>query len=57
MPSRLHEDLLRLFQNRPVLAAELIGEALQRQLPDYSDARVTPRTSATCGLQSTGPTS
>ena len=40
MPSRLHEDLLRLFQNRPSLAAELAREALHVQLPDYEEARV-----------------
>lgn len=40
MPSRLHEDLLRLFQNRPSLAAELAQEALHVQLPDYDEARV-----------------
>lgn len=40
MPSRLHEDLLRLFQNRPTLAAELAREALQMRLPEYREARV-----------------
>lgn len=40
MPSRLHEDLLRLFQNRPALAAELAHEALHAKLPEYSEARV-----------------
>ncbi len=40
MPSRLHEDLLRLFQNRPALAAELARQALQAELPQYSEARV-----------------
>lgn len=39
MPSRLHEDLLRLFQNRPVLAAELVREALRATLPEFSEAR------------------
>lgn len=38
MPSRLHEDLLRLFQNRPVLAAELAREALHATLPEFSEA-------------------
>jgi hypothetical protein len=40
MPSRLHEDLLRLFQNRPALAAELAREALHARLPEYREARV-----------------
>lgn len=40
MPSRLHEDLLRLFQNRPALAAELARDALQLKLPEYARARV-----------------
>lgn len=40
MPSRLHEDTLRLFQNRPALAAELAREALKAELPEYSPARV-----------------
>lgn len=40
MPSRLHEDLLRLFQNRPALAAELARQALQAELPQYAEARV-----------------
>ncbi len=40
MPSRLHEDLLRLFQNRPTLAAELARQALQARLPEYSEAHL-----------------
>ncbi len=40
MPSRLHEDLLRLFQNRPTLAAELAREALQANLPAFTEARI-----------------
>lgn len=40
MPSRLHEDLLRLFQNRPALAVELVREALHASLPEYREARV-----------------
>lgn len=40
MPSRLHEDLLRLFQNRPALAAELAREALHAALPPFTEARV-----------------
>ena len=40
MPSRLHEDLLRLFQNRPALAAEVAREALHARLPEYAEARI-----------------
>lgn len=40
MPSRLHEDLLRLFVNRPALAAELACAALHAQLPEYTEARI-----------------
>ncbi len=40
MPSRLHEGLLRLFQNRPALAAELAREALQAKLPLFTEARI-----------------
>lgn len=40
MPSRLHEDLLRLFHNRPALAAELVRAALHAELPDYAEARI-----------------
>jgi hypothetical protein len=40
MPSRLHEDILRLFHNRPTLAAELVQEALHTHLPEYKDARI-----------------
>lgn len=40
MPSRLHEDLLRLFENRPTLAAELAREALHANLPPFTEARV-----------------
>jgi hypothetical protein len=40
MPSRLHEDLLRLFQNRPALAAELASRALRAELPEYTEVRV-----------------
>ena len=40
MPSRLHEDLLRLFQNRPALAPELARSALRAELPPYTEVRV-----------------
>ena len=40
MPSHLHEALLLLFRNRPTLAPELLREALNLQLPDYTDVRI-----------------
>jgi Arc/MetJ-type ribon-helix-helix transcriptional regulator len=40
MPSSLHEVLLELFRHRPVLAAELLADALEVPLPDYDDARL-----------------
>jgi hypothetical protein len=40
MPSRLHDTLLHLFNNRPELAPELLREALQVDLPEYSEARI-----------------
>lgn len=40
MPSRLHEDLLRLFHNRPALAVELVRESLHAKLPEYAEARI-----------------
>jgi hypothetical protein len=40
MPSQLHEALLLLFRNRPELAPELLRDALQVELPAYSEARI-----------------
>jgi len=40
MPSQLHEALLLLFRNRPVLAAELLRDALNVELPAYTEARI-----------------
>lgn len=40
MPSQLHEALLLLFRNRPMLAAELLRDALHVELPSFSDARI-----------------
>src|SRR5690606_30062787 len=40
MPSQLHEMLLLLFRNRPALAPELLREALNVELPEYSEARL-----------------
>lgn len=36
----LHEALVELFRNRPVLAAELLAEALDVPLPRFTEARV-----------------
>ena len=44
MPSRLHEDLLRLFQNRPALAAEVAQRALHAELPEFAEARIDSAT-------------
>jgi hypothetical protein len=35
-----HEALLDLFKNRPVLAAELLGEVLEVPIPPYATARL-----------------
>lgn len=40
MPSLLHEALVRLFQNRPQLAAEMLLDALHVTLPEYTDIRL-----------------
>jgi hypothetical protein len=40
MPSFDHESLLQLFRNRPELAPELLREALQVDLPAYTEVRV-----------------
>jgi hypothetical protein len=40
MPSMAHEILVDLFKNRPVLAAELLAEALDVALPAYAKARL-----------------
>ena len=40
MPSQLHEVLLQLFRNRPLLAPELLREALHVELPKFSEARI-----------------
>ncbi len=40
MPSYLHEALLLLFRNRPGLAPELLRDALQVDLPPYTQARI-----------------
>ena len=40
MPSQLHEALLLLFRNRPLLAAELLRDALHVELPRFHEARI-----------------
>jgi hypothetical protein len=40
MPSFLHEALLMLFRNRPALAPELLRDALNVALPDYTEVRI-----------------
>ena len=40
MPSQLHESLLFLFRNRPVLAPELLRDALHVELPRFTGARI-----------------
>ena len=39
-PSMLHEGLLLLFQNRPLLAPELLRDVLGVPLPAFTEARV-----------------
>jgi hypothetical protein len=40
MPSLQHEALLQLFRNRPLLAPELLCQALHQPLPEFTEARV-----------------
>jgi hypothetical protein len=40
MPSQLHEALLELFRNRPLLAPELLRDALHVELPNFAEARI-----------------
>jgi hypothetical protein len=40
MPSELHEALLLLFRNRPMLAPELMRDALHVELPPFTEARI-----------------
>ena len=44
MPSQLHELLLELFRNRPVLAAELLRDVLHVDIPAFSEARIESAT-------------
>ena len=40
MPSQLHEALIALFRNRPSLAPELLHNALDLELPNYTETRI-----------------
>jgi hypothetical protein len=40
MPSILHESLLELFRNRPLLAPELLRDALGVELPAFTETRI-----------------
>jgi hypothetical protein len=42
VPSLSHEGIIALFRNRPVLAAELLREALGVPLPGFTEARIEP---------------
>lgn len=40
MPSQLHDVLVELFRNRPLLAPELLRNALHIDLPRFTEARI-----------------
>jgi hypothetical protein len=40
MPSKPHEWLVELFRNRPLLAPELLRDALHAELPKFTEARI-----------------
>src|SRR5687768_11336550 len=40
MPSHPHEWLVELFRNRPLLAPELLRDALHVDLPRFTEARI-----------------
>lgn len=40
MPSHPHEWLVELFRNRPLLAPELLRDALHMELPRFTEARI-----------------
>jgi hypothetical protein len=42
MPSSLHEALLELFRNRPVLACEVLARCLEVDLPEFKNAELAP---------------
>ena len=41
MPSHLHETLIEMFRDRPVLAAEILRGPLHVQVPDFDEARLS----------------
>jgi hypothetical protein len=42
MPSFRHEGLVELFRNRPVMAAEMLREALGVSIPTFTEVRIEP---------------
>jgi hypothetical protein len=48
MPSMLHDMLLELFKNRPLMAAELLQSVLGSRLPSYDTARLEPTDMSEC---------
>jgi hypothetical protein len=40
MPSQLHDVLVQLFRNRPLLAPELLRDALNVELPQFTEVRI-----------------
>jgi hypothetical protein len=42
MPSLLHETLVEMVRERPLLAAELLGGPLGLPVPDFQTARLSP---------------
>ena len=40
MPSLMHEALVALFRNRPLLAPEVLQEALDVELPPFTEATI-----------------
>ena len=42
MPSSLHEALLELFRNRPVLACEVLARCHGMDLPGFKSAEMAP---------------
>lgn len=42
MPTQLHEMLIQMFRERPVLAAELLGGPPKVTVPEFDEARASP---------------
>lgn len=40
MPSQLHDVLVQLFRNRPLLAPELLRDALSVEVPKFTETRI-----------------